>query len=303
MISRRNFCISTATSVLFAAARSSADADDQQDTITRTLVQIETASGGRLGVCILDAAARKQYGYRMDERFMMLSSFKLLASALVLSRVDHGEETLDRQIQIQASDLVAWSPVTEKHLDTGMTMAQLCEATVTTSDNTAANLILKSFGGPDAVTRFARSLDDAVTRLDRYEPELNQPTAENLLDTTSPAAMAGTLHKLLLADGISPSSRRLLNNWLRNNTTGEKRLKAGLPASWKIGDKTGTSNTAANDIGIIWPEHYTPLLVTAYLADTTAGNIVKEATLAAVGELVYQLYSSKTNPLAASVIR
>lgn len=303
MISRRNFCISTATSVLFAALRCGADADDQQDTITRTLTQIETASGGRLGVCILDPATREQYGYRMDERFMMLSSFKLLASALVLSRVDHGEETLDRQIRIQASDLVAWSPVTEKHLDTGMSIAQLCEATVTTSDNTAANLILQSYGGPEAVTRFARSLGDEVTRLDRYEPELNDPTAENLLDTTSPSAMAGTLHKLLLSDGISVSSRLLLNNWLRNNTTGEKRLKAGLPASWQIGEKTGTSNTAANDIGIIWPEHYTPLLVTAYLADTTAGNTIKEAALAAVGELVYHLYGNTTNPIAASISR
>ncbi|WP_300653335.1 serine hydrolase, partial [Hydrogenophaga sp.] len=164
------------------------------------------------------------------------------------------------------------------------------EATLTTSDNSAANFILDSYGGPAALTRFARELGDDTTRLDRRETELNTGTAAAQLDTTTPRAMALTLQKLLLGAALSPASRQQLQRWLVANTTGDKRLRAGLPTGWRVGEKTGTNQTDANDIGMAWPANgRTPLIITAYLAESTATSAVKEATLAGVARLAASL--------------
>lgn len=262
-------------------------ANQPHQSFAHALQALETRAQGRLGVHVVDTANGRDYGYRSDERFMMLSSFKLLASALVLDRVDRGEESLARRIRFRKQDLVAWSPVTQAHADgDGLSLAQLCEATITTSDNTAANLILASYGGPKALTAYARQLGDAVTRLDRTEPTLNVRNGTEPLDTTSPRAMAQTLQTLLIGPALTPASRQQLRQWLLANTTGEKRLKAGLPAGWTIGDKTGTNKTDTNDIGILLPPQGAPLLVTAYLAESAASNEVREATLADVARLV-----------------
>jgi beta-lactamase class A len=172
-----------------------------------------------------------------------------------------------------------------------MTLEQLCEATITTSDNTAGNLILSSYGGPAALTEFARQLGDNVTRLDRNEPELNVKSGDGLMDTTSPRAMATTMQKLLLGNALSVRSREQLLQWLRGSTTGDNRLKAGLPTDWRIGDKTGTNKSDSNDIGIVFPSNRAPLLVTAYLAESHATTQVKDATIAAVGKLVREIAS------------
>ena len=171
----------------------------------------------------------------------------------------------------------------------GITLAQLCEATDTTSDNTAANLILASYGGPAELTALARKVGDSVTRLDRNEPELNVRLPELLLDTTSPRAMAQTMQKVVLGNALSAPSRAILQQWLLANTTGSKRLKAGLPAAWQIGGKTGTNQSDSNDVAVVWPPDRKPWLVTAYLADSPAKSDVKDATLAGVGALVQEL--------------
>lgn len=254
------------------------------------LRELEQQAGGRLGVHVLDSATGAAYGYRQDERFMLLSSFKLLACALVLQRVDSGLEMLDRRIVFDRSVLLPWSPVTERHADgQGMTLAALCEATITTSDNAAANLILVSYGGPLALTAWLRQLNDKVTRLDRIEPELNAKHPEGELDTTSPRAMVLTMQKLLLGNVLSPASRALLQGWLLANTTGGQRLKAGLPSGWLIGDKTGTNRSDSNDIGIVWPPGGNPWLVAAYLADSVATPAVRDACLAGVGRLLVDI--------------
>jgi beta-lactamase class A len=236
----------------------------------------------------VDTATGQEYGHRSDERFMMLSTFKLLACAIVLARVDRGDESLQRRIRYRKQDLVAWSPVTEQHVDDGegLSLAQLCDAAMTTSDNTAANLILASYGGPGALTAFARKLGDKVTRLDRNEPALNAPTAADALDTTSPRAMAKNLQTLLTGNVLSVPSRQLLQQWLLANTTGDKRLKAGIPADWTIGDKTGANKANSNDIAILMPPQSSPIFVTTYLADSTASSQTRDETLADVGRLV-----------------
>lgn len=267
-------------------------ADSHSKKFQESLRQLELRSQGRLGVHLLDTANGQEFGHRSDERFMMLSSFKMLASALVLARVDSGEESLDRRIRYRKEDLVSWSPVTEKFVgDEGMTLAQLCHATITTSDNTAANLILGSYGGPAALTAFARKIGDFTTRLDRIEPELNTQSSAGPLDTTTPKAMAKTMQTLLLGNALSPSSREVLKSWLIANTTGGKRLKAGIPTGWTIGDKTGTNRTDSNDIGILYPPVGAPLIVTAYLAESTASSQLKDEALAEVARIITNMRS------------
>ena len=259
--------------------------------LPNALRDIEATARGRLGVHIIDTETGRELGWRSDERFLMLSSFKLIASALVLARADRGEDSLERRIRYLQQDLVRWSPVTEKYVGgDGLSLAQLCEATMTTSDNTAANLILASYGGPAALTAFARQLGDTVTRHDRTEPELNvRPASGEALDTTSPRAMANTVRKLLLGDALQPSSRNRLMQWLLANTTGGKRLRAGVPASWSVGEKTGTAGNDANDIGIAFPPMRAPLIVTAYLAESATDSSTRDSALASVGRLLTRL--------------
>ncbi|MGJ7489881.1 class A beta-lactamase [Variovorax sp. ZT4R33] len=252
------------------------------------LRRIERASGGRLGVCILDTATGRRVVHRADERFAMCSTFKLLAAALVLHRVDAGQERLDRAIPVGRSDIVPHSPLTEPHVGGTLTMGALCEATITQSDNAAANLMLASFGGPAGLTAYARSLGDPITRLDRNEPSLNEALTGDPRDTTTPAAMLGLMQTLLLGAALKPPSRDQLRDWLLANKTGDERLRARLPAGWRVGDKTGAGAFGTNnDVGIVWPPgRDTPILVTAYLTQTQAPLDRRNAALAAVGALL-----------------
>lgn len=285
MLSRRLFTTSACLTLLAGCA--SAKTDHRSASLQAHCQALEAKAQGRLGVSIVDTATGQQWGWREDERFMMLSSFKLLASALVLHRVDQGQESLQRRMAYPRSALIPWSPITEKHADgPGLTLGELCAATITTSDNTAGNLILESYGGPAALTAYARQLGDAVTRLDRNELTLNRLSSDGLLDTTSPRAMAQTMHKLLVGEALSTASRQQLRQWLLANTTGGKRLKAGVPASWQVGDKTGTNATDANDIGFLIPPQGAPWIVTAYLAGSSAEGAVKDACLADVAAWV-----------------
>ncbi len=268
----------------FAAGKRDADAQGK-------LEALERRHGGRLGVSILDTGTGKRVGHRADERFPMCSTFKFLAAAQVLARVDRGEERLDRRIVYSKGDLVAYSPVTEKHVgEPGMSLAELCHATITLSDNTAGNLLLASFGGPAGLTAFARSLGDGVTRLDRWETELNEAVPGDPRDTTSPAAMLDDMRSLLLGDALSPASRKLLADWLIATTTGDRRIRGGLPKGWRAGDKTGTSGKGeTNDIAIVWPPGRAPLLVTAYHAESTAPQETNNSVIAEVGRIAADL--------------
>lgn len=253
----------------------------------QALRALETRYGGRLGVVVLDTASGARVGHRAEERFPLCSTFKALAAAQVLARVDRGEERLDRRVVFSQEDLVTYSPVTEKKLGPpGMSMAELCHAAVTVSDNAAGNLLLQSFGGPAALTAFVRGLGDAVTRLDRWEPELNEAVPGDPRDTTSPGAMADSLRTLLVGDGLSAASRAQLAQWLIATTTGGQRLRAGLPADWRVGDKTGTgANGVANDVAIAWPPGRAPVLITAYYTGSPATPEERNAVHAEVGRI------------------
>ncbi|MHB1057320.1 MAG: class A beta-lactamase [Rhodanobacter sp.] len=254
---------------------------------TARLAALERRHGGRLGVAVLDSGSGRRIGHRADERFAMCSTFKLLTAAAVLARVDRGTERLERRVVFGKDALVTYSPVTSHRVGApGMTMAELCHAAITMSDNTAGNLLLHSLGGPAGWTAYARSLGDGTSRLDRIETELNEARPGDPRDTTTPAAMLANLRALLLGTALSDASRAQLAAWLRANTTGGARLRAGLPAGWRVGDKTGSgAHAATNDVAIVWPPRRKPLLVTAYYAESAADADGRNAVLAEVGRI------------------
>ena len=168
-----------------------------------------------------------------------------------------------------------------------MLMAEICDAAMTLSDNTAGNLMLASFGGPSALTHYARSLDYGVTRLDRIETALNEATPGDPRDTTTPAAMLDIMRRLLVGDTLSAESRERLTGWLLANKTGAKRLRAGFPADWRVGDKTGTGgNGSANDIAVVLPPGRAPILVAVYYTGSTISEEARNAVIANAGRIV-----------------
>ena len=252
------------------------------------LKDLEIRSGGRLGVAVLDTATGRLVGNRLDERFAMCSTFKALAVALVLARVERGEESLDRRITFTERDLVTPDKATRPHIAEGMTVRALCEAAITVSDSTAANLLLASFGGPAGLTRYLRSLGDPVTRLDNVELALNVVKPGEIHDTTTPRAMVGTLRTLLLGKALSDPSRAMLTGWMidaRDAATG--RLRMGLPAGWRIANKPGTwEGISTNDIGVIWPPDRPPIVVAAYVGYASGPIKAQEAILADVARAI-----------------
>lgn len=246
----------------------------------------EPASGGRLGVAVLRDG--RMEGHRLDERFAMCSTFKWLAAAHVLHRVDLGLERLDRRVEYGPEVLLPHSPLTAPHAGRGgMTIGQLCEATVGVSDNAAGNLVLSSFGGPQGLTAFVRGLGDNVTRLDRYELKLNEAEPGDPRDTTTPRAMAQLLHACLVGDALSPRSREQLVKWMEAVRTNTQRLRADLPAGWRMGSKTGTGDRGTtNDVGIFWPPGQPPVIVAVYLTNTTAPVEARNAAIAQVARRV-----------------
>lgn len=244
----------------------------ETDDGVQALRTLEERSGGRLGVAVRDTRSGAQMLYRADELFPLCSTFKLLLAAYVLHRVAQGAEGLDRRVSYPSSVLVPHSPRTAPHAEGatpggGMTVAQLCEATLVISDNAAANLLLARHGGPQGLTAWLRSLGDTQTRLDRWEIELNSALPGDPRDTTTPQAMLATMDKVLLGDALSPASRAQLQTWIRGNLTGDHALRAGFPAGWVVGDKTGSGDMATrNDVAIVWPAGgRAPLLVASYL--------------------------------------
>ncbi|MFJ1971245.1 class A beta-lactamase [Streptomyces sp. NPDC087903] len=255
----------TATTLLMPTASAHAAANgesDGSDHVTARLSALEARHGARLGVFAHNLATRRTVRYRADERFPVCSLFKTLAAAAVLRDLDRHGEVLARRVHYTASDLVENSPRTEQHLADGMTVAELADAAIRYSDNTAGNLLLRELGGPTAVTRFARSLGDRVTRLDRWETELNSAEPWRITDTTSPRAIGRTYARLVLGNALNRPDRELLTHWLLHNTTSGNRFRAGLPPTWTIADKTGGGWYGANnDVGIAWTEDGTPLVL------------------------------------------
>jgi beta-lactamase class A len=195
---------------------------------------------------------------------------------------------LSEPISYTAAQLFPHSPVTAAHVKEGhMRIENLCAAAVEESDNGAANLLLTRIGGPASVTAYARSVGDTITRLDRNEPTLNENRPGDLRDTTTPDAMVQTMRTVWTGNVLQPASRAKLLDWLRKSNTGTHRLRAGIPAGWAEGDKTGTGDRGATvDNAILWPPNRPPILVAAYLSDSSKPVEQLEAAIADLGRLI-----------------
>ncbi len=288
MMRRRTVLAGAAASIAGSTIAGGAASGGKLAQLEDRLRRIEVAHGGRLGVAVFDSTSGAAAGHRAGERFPMTSTFKLLAAGAVLARVDVGGMRLDDRIRYGRDELVTYSPITERHAGgEGMTIAALCEAAMTRSDNTAANLLLRPLGGPAGLTAWLRSIGDGVTRLDRWETALNEARPGDPRDTTTPAAMLESLHRLTLGTVLSPAGRAQLLGWLRGNRTGDARLRARLPQGWAAGERTGTGpNGTSNDVGLLWPPGTAPLLVAAYLTESAADTATRDAALADVGAVI-----------------
>jgi beta-lactamase class A len=248
---------------------------------------LEDVSGGRLGVSAINTANHAEIQYRPNERFPFCSTFKVMGVGALLKESMNNPDLLARRITYKKEDLVTYSPITEQHLQTGMTVAELCEATLTTSDNTAINLLMKILGGPDAVTAFAKSIENNSFRLTRWEPNLNMGIPKDTRDTTSPRAMRISLQKLVLGHALAEYQRKKLESWLQKNTTGNSRIRAGLPRAWLVGDKTGTGEYGTtNDVGIIYPPGCKPIVVTIYFTQRIKEDAPREDVIASATKIL-----------------
>lgn len=260
------------------------------------LTQLEAASGGRLGVSIIDTGTGARIDYRAQERFPFCSTGKVMVAAAHLKRGMTDHHWLQRTITYQASDLVVHSPVTQTQVGKGMSIAELCQATLTQTDNTAMNLLVQELGGPQVITQFARTLGDTAFRLDRLEPALTSAIPGDLRDTTTPSAMANSLQQLVLGSTLDAPLRLQLQRWLIGNTTGQKRIRAGVPKGWLVGDKTGSGKYGTtNDIAVIWPPKRAPLVIAIYFTQPSKEAAPNEEVVAAATRIVVRGFLDNKN--------
>ncbi|MET9450220.1 class A beta-lactamase [Streptomyces cinerochromogenes] len=278
------------TATALSASASAADASAAPDVRSRAahaeLAELERRHRARLGVYARNVRTGRVVAHRAGERFAMCSTFKAFAAAAVL-RDRAGCAPLDRVVHYPPHDLIPNSPRTEENLATGMTVADLCAAAIQYSDNAAGNLLLRELGGPAGLTRFYRSLGDEVSRLDRWEPELNAAVPGDVRDTTTPEAIAASLERLALGRALAPADRERFVTWLKGNKTSAERFRKGLPQDWVVADKTGTGDYAsAHDIGVAWTTRGTPVVLAVLSSKSTPDAPVEQALIADAAAVV-----------------
>jgi beta-lactamase class A len=286
-VNRRVFLLSAATLPL-ALPRAARSIENQVgSSADLSFAALERTFGGRLGVCALNTGNGAQIRHRADERFPFCSTFKVMLSGAILARSARDASYLQQRVRYAQTDLVNYSPVTEKHVGEGMTVSELCAAAIQYSDNTAANLLTKLLGGPGVVTAFARSIGDRKFRLDRWETELNSCIPGDPRDTSTPAAMARSMRALALGDALAGPQRKQLQDWLRGSTTGAKRIRAGVPENWQAGDKTGSGDYGTtNDLAVLWPPARSPIVLAVYFTQTKADAKWQDDVIAAAARVV-----------------
>lgn len=286
-LTRRAF-LSGLSAAVFACVSERAPSRSAEREAHDPLAELEARIGGRLGVCAMDASGRVLLARREAERFALCSTFKWALAAKVFAEVDRGNLALNQELAFTEKDLLEYAPVTRANVERGrMTVEELATAAVSVSDNTAGNLLLDRIGGPARLTEFLREQGDRVTRLDRNEPTLNSNEPGDPRDTTTPQAMAGLMRTLLLGDTLSTESRDRLLSYMLQSPTGKDRLRAGLPKSYRVADKTGTGGRGAvNDVAVVWPPNHAPLLVACYVSESPAALPTLASGHAEVGRLV-----------------
>ncbi|WP_431310025.1 class A beta-lactamase [Marinicella meishanensis] len=260
--------------------------------LEQTIAAIEQQIAGRIGVAVWDTDSNQQWQYHGDQRFPMMSTFKTLACANMLYDVSQGKLDPKQSSHINAEQLVEWSPITKSMVGQPLSVFDACEATLLTSDNTAANVVLQHIGGPAGLTEFLRSMGDAVTRLDRKEPELNEAQTGDPRDTTTPHAMVQTLQRVLLTDSVLKlADRQQLRSWMQQNRVSDQVLRAVLPESWLIADRTGAGANGSRGItALLWQEGRSPIIVAIYVTETELSLAERNHTMGAIGREIFKAF-------------
>lgn len=279
--------VSAAVSGCSMALQQPADPSDVSASVGFT--QLESQYDARLGVYAIDTGTGKSVTYRADERFAYASTSKALLAGAILAK--GGTTELDQIIKYTHEDLVPYSPITEKHLNAGMPMREVIAAALQYSDNTAANLMFKHLDGPTGLQKALKAIGDNTTHVDRTEPDLNEATPNDIRDTTTPKAIGTDLYKYAIEKGLPKDEQELLTGWLKENTTGAKLIKAGVPAEWVVGDKTGAGSYGTrNDIAVIWPDTGAPIVLAVMSSKTTKDAKYDDSLIAdAAHETIKQL--------------
>lgn len=232
----------------------------QENTGNQSFAKLEKEYDAKLGIYALDTGTNQTVAYHSDDRFAFASTSKSLAVGALLRK--NSLEALDQRITYTHEDLSNYNPITERHVDTGLTLKELADASVRYSDSTAHNLILKQLGGPSEFEKILREMGDTVTTSERFEPELNEVHPGETHDTSTPEAIAKTLQSFTLGTALPIEKRELLVDWMKRNTTGDKLIRAGVPKGWEVADKTGAGSYGTrNDIAIIWPPNKKPIVL------------------------------------------
>ncbi len=265
----------------------------QPNSIQEQLKELEKSSGGQLGISTINTGNNQRIQYRSEERFPMGCTSKVIGVAAVLKASMTNPQLLQERVTYTKKDLVNWNPITEKHVDEGMTVAELCSAAITVSDNTAMNLLAKKMGGPQGLNAFARSIGDNHFQLTHMWPEEALAVPGTTDDSTTPDAMEQSLQKLVLGDALSKSQKESLNTWLKNNTTGDARIRAGVPKGWVVGDKTGTGfhYGTTNDVAVIWPPKCDPIVLAIYYSSNNKEAPQRNDVLASATRLIINEYA------------
>lgn len=284
-----------ATMLFLLITPGSGSAQTKADAVLKTQIRtLEQQLDARIGVQIRDSASDWRWGYRATERFLMASTFKPLLCGAILDQVDKGALALTDPLPIRADDILAYAPVTKDHAGGALSIADLCFATLDLSDNTAANLLIKRLGGPQAVTAYLRRIGDTETRLDRMEPALNRFVSGDPRDTTTPAAMLATWDKMLLGDGLSPASQTQLIAWMEPGAVTGELIRTSLPTGWRIADKSGGGRThTRNIVAMITPPARAPLFVAIFVSDRQASWQERNMAVIRIGAAVIELLKTR----------
>lgn len=224
----------------------------------KKFVQLEKKFDARLGVYAIDTGTNKTIAYRPNERFAYASTYKVLAAAAVLKK--NSIEKLNEVIHYSKDDLVTYSPITEKHVDTGMSLKEISEAAIRYSDNTAGNILLQQLGGPKGFEKSLKQIGDHVTKANRFETDLNSAVPGDIRDTSTAKALATDLKAFTVDNTLT--KRTILTDWMRGNATGDELIRAGAPIGWEVGDKSGAGSYGTrNDIAIVWPPNRAPIIL------------------------------------------
>lgn len=276
-------CSSAAETAATASSEDSTDTDPPAYTeeFDRLAEEFDT----RLGVYAIDTGTGEEIAYNADDRFAYASTFKPFVCGAVME--DRTVDEMDEVVHFEESDLVPHSPITEEHVDSGITLMESCDATIRFSDNTAANLLFRELGGPEGLQDALRASGDEVTQVDRIEVELNEAVPGDGRDTTTPAQFAANLDEYVFGDTLEPEKQELLEQMLRENTTGDDLIRAGVPEDWEVGDKTGGGGYGTrNDIGILWPPEGEPILLAVMSTREVEDAEYDDAVVAEATEVV-----------------